>query len=223
MEFTCEAHLFDHTKGSYKNKIDLSNRIDANIKLNVQFGCPINFLDLYVENINGSLFTKVYHKPSHEPSFFPFNSIHHTHMKRNIPYEILLRGVKYCSTFEAYVNECDQLRISLLLNKYPDDFINKQFNRLLNKLNIDQPIDEKNYHEVRNRIIQAPMKKENTPIDFRRLIFVHFTYCSNMKIFPSKFHTLREKYFAESPINDIKPILGIRNVNNLQQQLIFNK
>ena len=54
-------------------------------------------------------------------------------------------------------------------------------------------------------------------------MFIHFTYCTNMKSFPSKFHILWNKYFAESPINEIRPVLGTRNVDNLQQRLVFNK
>jgi hypothetical protein len=39
-------------------------------------------------------------------------------------------------------------------------------------------------------------------------------------IFDHPFNALLQKYFTESPINDIKTIFGIRNVNNLQRQLV---
>lgn len=180
------------------------NMIDSNIKLNVQTGYSVNFLDLYILNINGHMFTKVFHKPSYEPYFLPFNSMHPMHMKKNIPYEMLFRGIKYCPTFEAYINEREKLRMSLLLNKYPGDFIDKQFDRL------------------RQKIIHSPMKEKMT-VDFGRSMFIYFTFCANMKSFPPKFHTFWNKYFAESHINEIKPILSARNVDNLQQQLVFNR
>ena len=198
------------------------NTIDSNIKLNTQTGCVMNFLDLYIENINGRLFTKVYHKPSHEPYFLPFNSMHPMHMKRNIPYEMLFRGIKYCSTFEAYLNEREQLRMSLLLNKYPGEFIEKQFDRLLKKLNRDQPLTEMNYIQCRQKIIHSPLK-EKIPTDFGQSMFIHFTFCANMKSFPSKFRTLWNKYFSESPMSETKPVVGFRNVNNLQQRLVSNR
>ena len=44
-----------------------------------------------------------------------------------------------------------------------------------------------------------------------------------MKNFPHKFHNLWLKYFSESPINDITPILGTRNVTNLQQRLVHTR
>jgi hypothetical protein len=41
-----------------------------------------------------------------------------------------------------------------------------------------------------------------------------------MRTFPTRFYALWQKYFGESPINDINPIVGTRNVNNLQRRLI---
>ena len=198
------------------------NVIDSNIKLNSQTGYLLNFLALCIENIDGCLFTKVYHKPSYEPYFLPFNSIHPIHMKKNISYEMLFRGIKYCSTFGTYVEEREKLRMSLLLNKYPGEFIDKQFHRLFKKFNIDQSPTENNYEEIREKIIRSPAT-ENIPVDFGKSMLVHFTFCAKMKPFPSKFYTLWNKYFAESPIDEIKPVLGTRNVNNLQQRLVVNR
>jgi hypothetical protein len=76
-----------------------------------------DFLDLHMENQDGKLFTSVYYKPSHEPYYLPFNSTHPMHMKKNIPFTMLLRAIRYCSTFEAYLDERDRLRMALLLIK----------------------------------------------------------------------------------------------------------
>ncbi|CAF5100677.1 unnamed protein product, partial [Rotaria sp. Silwood1] len=61
-------------------QINRWNELDLNIKLKAQVGHSTNFLDLYIENKNGELFTKVYHKPSYEPYYLPFNSVHPIHM-----------------------------------------------------------------------------------------------------------------------------------------------
>jgi hypothetical protein len=200
-------------------QIDQWNEFDLNIKLNAQVGFSINFLDVNIENNNGQLLTRVYHKPSHEPYFLPFNSIHPIHIKKNIPFTMLLRGIVYCSTFEAYINERESLRMALLLNRYPASFIDIQFNRLLGKYNINQSLTNQNYHTIREKIIHTPVK-ERIKFDYGKTMFVHFTYCSNMRIFPSKFHALWDKYFIESPINEIKPILGTRNVKNLLRKMV---
>ena len=41
-----------------------------------------------------------------------------------------------------------------------------------------------------------------------------------MRLFPKQFHDIWNKYFGDSPINDIIPVLGTRNTDNLQQRLI---
>ncbi|CAF4161894.1 unnamed protein product, partial [Rotaria sordida] len=65
-------------------QIDKWNHFDENIKLSENIGSAVDFLDLHIENQDGQLFTTVYVKPSYEPYYLPFNSIHPLHMKKNI-------------------------------------------------------------------------------------------------------------------------------------------
>ncbi|CAF4978325.1 unnamed protein product [Rotaria sp. Silwood1] len=194
-------------------QINRWNQFDINIKLKEQIGQSTNFLDLYIENKKDRLFTKVYHKPSYKPYYLPFTSVHPNHMKMNIPYTMLIRAIKYCSTFETYVDEREKLRMAFLLNKYPNEFIDKQFDRVFQKHNLIQPVAANDYKIIREKLMYS-QKNENIQIDYRRTLFVHFTYCLNMKTFLTKFHALWNKYFTESPINEIKPVLGTRNHKN---------
>ena len=41
-----------------------------------------------------------------------------------------------------------------------------------------------------------------------------------MSRFPVKFHILWNKYFGEFPIDDVTPILGTRNVDNIHRGLV---
>ncbi|CAF4189625.1 unnamed protein product [Rotaria sordida] len=202
-------------------QINRWNHFDENIKLSENIGSTADFLDLHIENRDGQLVTTIYQKPSYEPSYLPFNSIHPLHMKKNIIFTMLLRTIRYCSTFQDYLNERERLRMALLLNKYPNNFIDEQFNNVLSKLNI-QALTCFNYVNYRQEVIDSPIK-EKIPIDYGKTIFVHFTYCSSMKTLPRKFHTLWNKYFGESPINDVLPILVTCNVKNLQRQLTYTK
>ena len=200
-------------------QVDRWNQFDLNIKLTASISSQADFLDLHMENKDGQLSTSVYHKPSYEPYYLPFNSIHPLHMKKNIIFTMLLRAIRYCSTLHAYLKERSKLRMALLLNKYPGHFIDQQFNAVLQKFNINEIFTTNNYNSIRQKVITTPYK-EKVPIDYSTKMFVHFTYCSNMKKFPQKFHALWNKYFGESPINDITPILGTRNVPNLQRRLV---
>ena len=205
-------------------QINIWNNFNMNIKLNPHVDQSVNFLDITIENKNGQLFTKVYHKPSHEPYFLPYNSIHPLHIKKNIPFAMLLRSIKYCSTFEAYLDERETIRMALLLNKYPNNFIDNQFNRIFTKYNINTHLTHENYTNERNKIINKPITKEvqlNTK--YNQSMYIHFTYCTSMVNFPKKFNELWKKYFEDSPINDINPILCTRNTNNLQLRLTYNR
>ncbi|CAM4830594.1 unnamed protein product [Rotaria magnacalcarata] len=204
-------------------QIDQWNTLDSNIQLKAQAGQSINFLDIYIENINADLFTKVYHKPSYEPYYLPFNSVHPLHMKKNIPFAMFLRAIIYCSTFKAFLDEREDLRMALLLNKYPGKFIDNQFNRVLKKCNITQLLTSNNYNTIRKNIIYNIIEEEKIPTDHYRTMFIHFTYCLNIRTLPKKFHTLWNKYFSESLINEIISVIGTRNVQNLQKQLVKNK
>jgi hypothetical protein len=109
--------------------------------------------------------------------------------------------------------------MALLLNKYPGTFIDQQLNRALKKFNINEILNANNYNTLRQKVINTPFQ-DKMPIDYNRKIFVHFTYCSSMRPFPAKFHALWQKYFLESPINQVTPVLGTRNVDNLQLRLV---
>ncbi|CAF5039469.1 unnamed protein product, partial [Rotaria sp. Silwood1] len=203
-------------------QIDRWNHFDENIKLFENIGSTADFLDLHMENQDDQLFTTVYQKPSYESYYLPFNSVHPLHMKKNIVFTMFLRTIRYCSTFQAYLNEREKLRMALLLNKYPNKIIDEQFKYVLLKFNIGQPLDSNNYNLIRRKIIETPIK-EKVPVDYGKTMFVHFTFCSSMKTFPKKFHTLWDKYFGESPINEVLPVLGTRNVNNLQRRLVHTR
>ncbi|CAF4795095.1 unnamed protein product [Rotaria socialis] len=85
---------------------------------------------------------------------------------------MLLRAIRYCSTFQAYLNECKKLRMALLMNKCPNKFIDEQFNDILLKLNIDRPLTFNNYANYREKVINSPVKQKK--IDYGKKMFVHF-------------------------------------------------
>jgi len=92
----------------------------------------------------------------------------------------------------------------------------------LQKLNINEPLTVNNYITLRQRIIDISYQ-EKVQIDYGKTIFVYFTYCSNMRTFPANVHALWQKYFIESPINEIISILGTRYVDNLQRRLVHTR
>ncbi|CAF4499494.1 unnamed protein product, partial [Rotaria socialis] len=93
--------------------------------------------------------------------------------------------------------------------------------RDLMKFDVPEPIHSHEYEKIRSTIISRQYQSQQ-PIDYENNIFIHFTFCSSMRQFPKEFHNLWQKYFNSTPITDIQPILGTRNVHNLQQELFGN-
>ncbi|CAF1405565.1 unnamed protein product [Adineta ricciae] len=131
----------------------------------------------------------VYHKPSYQPYYLPFNSIHPLHMKKNIPFAMLLRAIRYCSTFKEYKKERDQMKMALLLKQYPSQLIDQQLNHVFYEYDIKLQMNIIHYHNIRQKIINSPLQVKE-PIDYGHKMFIHFTYCSNIRNFPKKFHNL---------------------------------
>ena len=67
------------------------------------------------------------------PYFLPFISIYPLHMKKNIQFPMLLRAIRYCSTFDLFIAERQRIRVALLLSKYPNKLMDQQFQILLEK------------------------------------------------------------------------------------------
>ncbi len=140
-------------------QVEKWNKIDDNIRLNAHTGCSSNFLDLHMENIEAQLVTKVYHKPSYEPYYLPFYSIHPMHMKKNISFAMILRAIRYCSTFQLFVEERESLRMALLLNKYPNELIQRQFESMMQRFDINERISSKNYQRIHSRVLVTPYQE----------------------------------------------------------------
>ena len=111
------------------------------------------------------------------------------HMKKNIPFAMLIRAIRYCSSFNLFIEERESLRIALLLNKYPSKFIQEQFDQVSKKFQVNQQISSQNYDEIRQAIIAHPYETKSN-VDYEKNIFIHFTYCSSMRSFPVRFITL---------------------------------
>ena len=205
-----------------QKQIEKWNTIDPNIRLKASFGDTINFLDLHISNNEGTLVTKVFHKPSYEPYYLPFNSIHPLHIKKNIPFAMILRALRYCSTFQLFVQEFESLRISLLLNKSPEQLINEQLDYMFKMFDLKRPLNSNDYQNIRLPFITQRFN-DKPLVDYENNVFVRFTFRASMKHFPKQFHNIWQNYFIDSPIGDVRSILATRNLEDLRQQSVLKK
>ena len=97
-----------------KGLVKFWNRLDNNIEFSESIGQTAEYLDVKLENRGGKLVSEVFHKPSHEPYFLPFTSIHAQHIKKNIPYVALVRAIRYSSSYNTFKREEAHICMSLL-------------------------------------------------------------------------------------------------------------
>ena len=204
-----------------KGLVKFWNRLDKNIELTESIGQTAEYLDTRLENNNGHLISEVFHKPSHEPYYLPYTSIHPLHIKKNIPFGALVRAIRYSSNYDAFKREEAHICMSLLLNKYPLEFILKQFERVFQTFQCTIPT-RKNYQNAR-QIFLDNTKNNKAGIDFEVNILCHFSYCKGMHDFSTRFHKLWSDCFSDTAIFNMKPIVGSKRLDNLHNYLVKKK
>lgn len=218
---------------------------DINIKITHNINTSVDFLDVTMSNEDGLLRTTIFHKPTAEPYILPYTSDHPAHIRRNIPYANLLRAARICSHVKDFNIERIRIDMSLLLNKYPPAFIQKQFNRFFQVNNTTTILHELNqlvYNQLHKTLLYQPTRREKqlakmtqdpirNPLVLQTkkwnslLLFPRYTFDSGLsKTFPSKFITWWKKYYAfpGSPLEQVT-IKIVANTNHTTEQYIIHK
>ena len=200
---------------------------DKNIGLTYETGQHVDYLDVRVEVETPNFRTKIFRKLAAQPYILPFTSAHPPHVVKNIPVSALLRAVRICSHSVDLRAEIEKIRITLLLNKYPPKFIDRQFQRFFETLtNVKDSkllLSEK-HSEYREKVLDPQWNKiEKQRIDFNKDILVHFSYTPSLAQFGAKFHSLWREIFEETPLSDISVIFAHRLTDNLKKILVHKK
>jgi hypothetical protein len=216
-----------------KNKTEIEQYLselgkkDKNIGLTFETGQYVDYLDVRVQVEEPSFRTKVFRKLAAQPYILPFNSAHPPHIMKNIPFSGLLRALRICSHREDLEVEIEKIRITLLLNKYPPNFIDKHFRRFFESVtgeNSSRLLLSEKHSEFRNKVMTTEWnKKEKKGIDFNRDILVHFSYTPSLARFGSRFHQIWNEIFEETPLSDIPVVFAHRLTDNLKSILVHKK
>jgi len=95
--------------------LDEANNLHPDIKLVCQIGTSVSFLDLFIENKNGTLVTSVFHKQAAESYIVTFKSDHPRQIFKNVIDSALMRAVRYSSTLSTFHNERRTIKLMLFL------------------------------------------------------------------------------------------------------------
>ncbi|CAF1364975.1 unnamed protein product [Rotaria sordida] len=150
--------IFMTTKESIEDikvLLDQENQKDPNIRINYSVHKSVEFLDVYIENIQGHLKTSVFRKPAAEPYIHSYTSDHPRHIHSNTIYTALLRAICICSDTETFDQERLNIEIALLFNGYPPKFIRHHFKKFFKTYHatsvykdLNEEMHKKLHHEL---------------------------------------------------------------------------
>ena len=133
----------------------------------------INFLDITIKRkFDLKLETLTYRKPTFTGVMLNWNSLTSIKYKTGLIRCLLDRSYKICSSEKQKEIEMAQLRILLLKNNYPNQVIEREFNKfkeLKSKLNVDKIID----NEIKLKYLSLPYlndKSELISVKIKKLV-----------------------------------------------------
>ena len=154
---------------SYHPKLKFTHEIEVNKRL--------NFLDVTLINFKNKIFTDWYQKPTCTYRTLNFNSNHPISLKRNIIFNLVDRCINL-SHPKYHLKNLKLVEKMLLINDYPIDFIIKNINVRLKKINHCPP--------------KNTLSNSKPPLDFTRSIKVsipvHEKFFNKCKHFLKKYN-----------------------------------
>ncbi len=164
--------IWPHGEEKLKDFIHHINNFDDDIKFTVEYSYEkASFLDveLYKDN-NGTWQTKVYRKPTDRRTYLHYHSAHPKKTKDAIPYGLMVRAKRICSTEEDYKMETEKIITSLKSRNYPQDLLNKTLN-VVSNLDRDNLLQQTNREEKQQIRLITNFNPQNP--DLKKIITEH--------------------------------------------------
>lgn len=122
--------IWNNDEASLKEFISEINSLHPSIKLTYQISTEsINFLDVTLMLDQGSVSTTLYRKPTDRQQYLHFYSSHPRHCKTSIPYSQAHRYRRICSGRDDFEKHAEELKTSLIGQKYPEEIIDDAIQR----------------------------------------------------------------------------------------------
>jgi hypothetical protein len=235
-------------------KLDWMNKKDEkHIHITYSVGLKVEFLDVNIENCNGSLMTSVFHKPAAEPYVLPFVSNYPQHIHINIPYQALLRTSRLCSDVYVFDRERLEIEMILLLNGYLPRLIKRHFDRFfrLNQaMSVFMELDAKRFEKLHKKFLYLPTRREKKSSHQRttsekdskqmyensdivekkrwnkKILIISYTFESGPLLnFKRKFRQLWTKFYVYqgSSMNDVRLMITTLSNPSLNDLLVQKK
>jgi hypothetical protein len=108
---------------------------NSNVQLDTARGQNFEFLNVQIENQNGTFYSRVYHDPNVQKYTLPYvigdSKLVHSHWFRSA----LIRAVRYCTSIHDFNEEYLYLELTCLANGYSLEFIDRPINHFFTHFN----------------------------------------------------------------------------------------
>ena len=136
--------IWTHGEAKLKEFLSYINSLNPSIQFTSDYSRDcVNFLDVSVSvDLNGSIATDLYVKPTDTHQYLLATSCHPNHTKRSIPYSQALRILRICSSLETAKLRCSELTDSLVKRGYNRKKVNVQIERAITNFTNPMPVGE---------------------------------------------------------------------------------
>ena len=136
------------------------------------------FLDTYIYLEDGTLKTRVYHKPTDNKQYLHYESCHPLQQKNSIPYSLLVRAKRICTEEDYFIKEGRMIIQKLRERKYPESILERAVKKieLVSREHLMEPKQKIEDNRIRYILSYNPSNP-----DMKSIILQHTYLLSRMK------------------------------------------
>ncbi|CAF1352319.1 unnamed protein product [Rotaria sordida] len=135
--------------------MDMIGNQQPDIHFNMKIDSNVQFLNAYIENQNGTLYSRIYHDSNIQKYTLPYvignSKVAHSHWLRSS----LIQAVRYCTSVHDFNQQRIYLEMTCLANGYSLEFIEKRINHFFqhfDAISLRSVLDQQVYKKLRHRL-----------------------------------------------------------------------
>ena len=158
------------------------------------------FLDTYTYLEDGTLKTRVYHKPTDNKQYLHYESCHPLQQKNSIPYSLLVRAKRICTEEDYFIKEGRMIIHKLRERKYPEPILERAVKKieLVSREHLMEPKQKIEDNRIRYILSYNPSNP-----DMKSIILQHTYLLSRMKRNPITQEKIQIVYRKSSNIRNL--------------------
>lgn len=203
-----------------KDLIDCMNLADPNIKITIEYGKKLQYLDVELTLTNDNqILTRPFRKPTANNFYLNPDSCHPKHIFINVPYNIFFRAFMISNTASTYYTHKDKFTKYLLNSGYTQKQIDDSHKKLQNKYNISKI--PSSYRMARLNTLNTILSRQDKQQQMNNKIILPITHWPGI---PTK-NIVQDWHLQlkDTLLKEFEPLRANSQLLPLARQLIHHK